>query len=1465
MKNNNTFSCVIIGEGTLPLRCAELLLASGHEICSIVSPDPEIKRWTRENEISHLEPGANLSEHLSKRPFDYLFSIVNEHILREDVLLLPRKLAINYHDALLPSYAGKHATSWALMNGETSHGVSWHLITDVVDAGDILKQRRIEINHEDTALTLNTKCYEAAINAFTELIEELSTASTAASKQNLDERTYFPRYKRPVNGCVISWDNCAADISAFVRALDFGPHPNPLGSPKLSVGNDFVVIPELEILKSESPTAPGTINGIGVDSLRVSARDREVVLRKVLTLGGRSVSIPDLVARFNLQEGYQFKDLPAETAQRLEADYATNCKHEAFWVNKLAALEPAAPPYSISTTKANPPRYGSLRMHIPAEVLSFLERQPELSADDVVLAAYGALLARLGGVDSFDVGYKDADLRNEMAGLENFFAAQLPLRINVDGLKSFKELLKAVKGQVEAVKKHRTYAQDLVMRYPELRSAGDAENNFALPVTVEKVKRLDDRETVGEGEITLVISESESECRWIYDQERVDEESIRNLVRHFTTLLKGIAANPECQVAYLPLLTKQERHQLLVEWNDNRTGYPKDQCIHQLFEAQVSRTPDAVALISGERRLTYRELNQRANQLANYLRTLGVGPELLVGICVERSVEMFIGLLGILKAGGAYVPLDPAYPKERLTLMLEDSQASVVLTQQKFAADLAEDVAQVICLDKDRKRIAQEGDENPVSLTTGNNLAYVIYTSGSTGKPKGVAIEHRNTVSFLYWATSVFTPKHLMGVLASTSVCFDLSVYEIFAPLSCGGKVILVENVLHLPTLPAAGEVTLINTVPSAITELLRIKGVPPSVLTVNLAGEPLKTDLVRQIYELGTVKEVFDLYGPTEDTTYSTFTLRDMGRATIGRPISNTQAYILDRYLQPVPAGIPGELYLGGDGLARGYLNRRELTDERFIGNPFSEEATARLYKTGDLTRFLPTGEIEYLGRIDNQVKIRGFRIELGEIEVALCGHPSVSESVVIAREDQPGDKRLAAYVVPNGQPLQINELRSYLKQTLPDHMVPSAFVVLDELPLTANGKVNRKALPAPVSNLSESDRVFVPARDKSESQLVEMWEKILGVQPIGVTDNFFDLGGHSLQAVRMFAEVEKTFGKSIPLATLFVAGTVERIAAILRQEGWSEPESSVVPIQPSGTKPPFFCIHAKGGNVLFYRDLARYLGPDQPFYGIQARRLGGRQVGHATIEEMAAFYIEEMKAVQHEGPYFLGGSSFGGLGAFEMAQQLHAQGDKVALLALLDTTGPGYPKLLPTTTVLRSRIYRLVRRLQHHRESLRILNSQQRMEFVLKRVKKVRWGLHRKFNNAYKKAGRKLYALREQPMPENFFQIEDKLWLAGQNYVPKVYPGKAILFRASNQPLGIYPDPTLGWKGLAAGGLEIHEVPGHHGNIVAEPYVRTLAPQLSRCIEQAQSEVQAMDEALQEKILQSEASAPELAYAAG
>ncbi len=584
--------------------------------------------------------------------------------------------------------------------------------------------------------------------------------------------------------------------------------------------------------------------------------------------------------------------------------------------------------------------------------------------------------------------------------------------------------------------------------------------------------------------------------------------------------------------------------------------------IHQLVEHQTVQTPDAIAATFQDQQLTYRQLNQKANQVAHYLQTLGVQPETLVGVCIERSLELVVVLLGILKAGGAYVPLDPSYPKERLGFIIEDTQLSVLLTQQTLLQSLPLHQAQEVYIDN-CVALSQQSIENPKCNVQSENLAYIIYTSGSTGRPKGVAIEHRNTVAFIDWAIGFFTSEQLQGVLASTSICFDLSVFELFVTLSCGGKVILATDALELPNLKTKDEVTLINTVPSAVESLFYTNGIPKSVRTINLAGEPLQNALVQKLYQLDHIEQVFNLYGPSEDTTYSTVALIPKGNhdiPSIGRPIANTQIYLLDSQLKPVPEGSEGEIYIGGAGLARGYLNRPDLTSEKFIADPFNFEPGSRLYKTGDLAICLPDSNLKFLGRIDHQVKIRGFRIELGEIESVLNQHPAVRQAVLLVREVTSTDQRLVAYVVRKSisesahQNFVIRELRNFLAQKLPEFMMPSAFVLLEELPLTLNGKLDRRALPIPRWTPIE-ESLYVAPHTVIETQIANIWCQLLDVKQIGIHDNFYELGGYSLLAIRLVMQINEAFQEKVVLEHLLENPTIAGLGQVIETLKQSDP----------------------------------------------------------------------------------------------------------------------------------------------------------------------------------------------------------------------------------------------------------------------------------------------------------------------
>ena len=826
----------------------------------------------------------------------------------------------------------------------------------------------------------------------------------------------------------------------------------------------------------------------------------------------------------------------------------------------------------------------------------------------ILLAAFAALLHRTTGQTDLVIGTPLAGREQlDTEGVIGLFANVVALRIGLGGGElTFRGLLSRVRESFLGAHAH----QDLP--FERLVEELQPERSLSHPPLVQVLFTFHESSPLAApslpglrvepvelhtGTVKLDLGLSCEErgtallARLDYAADLLDGVDALRLLLSLGALLGGVAADPGRRLAELPVTTEEGLHQLLAEWNDTAAPFRRELCLHERFAAQAARTPRAVAVGWGEERISYAALARRASRLARRLRRLGVGPESRVGVALERTPRLVAALLAVLEAGGAYVPLDPAYPRERLAFILADAQEGqarpVLLAERPVLERLPAFAGAVVCLDEedeadDDEEDGEREDEEraPAGGAVAGNLAYLIYTSGSTGRPKGVAIEHRSAAALLDWAAGVFPlppAGDLSRVLAATSITFDLSVFELFLPLTTGGTVVLAEDALALPRLPMAGEVRLVNTVPSALAALVRTGGLPAAVRTVNLAGEPLKRALVDEIHALPGVARVFNLYGPSEDTTYSTWALVPRGdrrEPTIGMPIANTRAYVVDPWLGPLPAGVAGELCLGGEGLARGYLNRPELTAEKFVPDPFGGSlagaAGGRLYRTGDLARRRADGELEFLGRIDHQVKVRGFRIELGEIEAALCAHPQVREAVVLAREDTPGDPRLVAYVEPVGSGMLPADLRARLAERLPGYMIPAAFVALAALPRTPNGKVDRKALPAP--EWRGEDAQPVAPRTPTEELLTGIWGAVLRRPAVGVREDFFALGGHSLLATQVVSRVREVCGVEVPLRRLFAAPTVEGLAAAVeearrqRQAGTAGPVPPVVPVPRDG-----------------------------------------------------------------------------------------------------------------------------------------------------------------------------------------------------------------------------------------------------------------------------------------------------------
>ncbi len=1135
-----------------------------------------------------------------------------------------------------------------------------------------------------------------------------------------------------------------------------------------------------------------------------------------------------------------------------------------FWGEKLTGAEPLL---EFPTDRQRPLvqtyKGANYRTTLSPELLEELRtfsRNEGVSLFMTLLAAFYTLVYRHTNQDDLVLGVPIANRNySDIERVIGFFANTLALRADLSGSPSFRKFLDHVKGlALESYDNQDVPFEKLVEHLNPKRSISHNpifQVMFGLhntpPLKPElsglNLTPIEMNTGTSRFDLEVLVRENPNGLGVLaeYSTDLFDESTIERFIARFEVLLCSILTNPDESISVLPVLTEAERYKIVDEFNDTSKAYPTDKCVHQLFEEQVKRRPDAIAVVYQDQLLTYRELNQKANSIAHRLQEFNIGPDSLVGLCVERSVEMVAGIFGILKTGAAYVPLDPSYPVDRLKLMLDDSGATVIVSHQNLANELDSKRFKIIYMDDPSVVSDTDAFENPQSGTGMGNLAYINYTSGSTGVPKGVAIQHSSLNNYTQHLLEVLGTDRPLQFANVSTIAADLGNSCIYPALASGGTVHVISyDVLTNSDLfreyAIKHSIDVLKIVPSHLSALLgeTNDGLELPIRCLIVGGEALSWDLVKRILDKERKCVVINEYGPTESTVGSAVAYIDkieseyLASASIGKPAANTTTYILNESLQVVPIGVHGEIYIGGSGLARGYLNRPDLTADRFIQDPFSKKEGARLYRTGDLARYLPNGEMEYLGRIDDQVKIRGFRIELGEIESVISQFADVREAVVTTREEQKGDKRLIAYVVSRSDSkIEPAELRGFLREKLPDYMIPSAFMQLEKLPLTPNGKVDKKKLPAPESDVSSERDGYKEPATETEKKLARIWSELLGVDNIGISDNFFDLGGHSLLAIRMFSAVEETFRKSVPLATLFEAGTIEKLAGILSQDDWEEPEASLVPIKPDGNKIPFYCTHAVGGNVMFYSDLAKYLHKDQPLYGLQARRLAGRQVGHGTIEEMAEFYIKEITQHQPDGPYCLGGSSFGGLVAYEMARQLSERGKEVGIVALFDTGTPEYKKSRrQNNSKIIMKAHQLIERSQMHKINLSELSGAEKLNYVLQKVSKGLNAYTRRIQNTRKKIVRTVYLKfkGKGAIPKGYIQLEDQLMRAQRKFAPKPYSGKVTLFRASIQPYGLAPNPTLGWETLV-NDIELHEVNGHHTSIVAEPYVRGLAELLS------------------------------------
>lgn len=1135
---------------------------------------------------------------------------------------------------------------------------------------------------------------------------------------------------------------------------------------------------------------------------------------------------------------------------------------EKYWKETLEGFDKPNRIPVLKSANSNESGYAREEIKISETIsnaLRLFSKENEFSINTIIQGAWSKLLYHYTGDDDLIFGttwscrYANLEGVQSMAGL---LINTLPMRVGITKNKTVLQLLKEIRERNIKMRKHLFAPLNEVHKWSKIKSGSSLFESLVVfedylldSMLRKKGKMWENRtfEYIGQTNYPVTLAcynDKEILLRIEYYNNHFEEAAVKRMLGHIEIILENFKKSPSMSIIDIPYLTVKEKRQILIEWNSTETKYPRNSSIHDLFEEQVRMRPHETAISFVGKSLSYNELNNKANILAKYLASVGVKCETKVGFCIDRSLELIIVIMAILKAGGAYVPLDPEYPQERLDYMIDDIAATTVIIQKKWKDTLRPKNSKIIFLE-DVITSENKEEENLNNAVRADNLAYVMYTSGSTGRPKGIEVTHRSVVRLVKNTNFAnFNNKEVFLLYAPIS--FDASTLEIWGALLNGGKIIICPPSQLSPK--ELGDIIKINNV----TFVWLTAGLFHNIVEQNIeclnsvkqlfsGGDVLYPSAVKKV-----VSEIDDVcmingYGPTENTTFTCcYPMRKgvrIGKTVpIGRPISNTKVYILDRYMNPVPIGIHGELYAAGDGLARGYLNRPDLTREAFLPNPFLESKNSIMYKTGDLVRYFPDGNIEFLGRIDNQVKLRGYRIELGEIEAVITMYDDVSQAAVILREDKQGSKTLIAYFTLKSNKIHMeNELRKYLERKLPQYMIPHFFIKLEQFPLNSNGKIDRNALPSPKDIVIEN-KAYVGPRNELERQIVEIWEKIICVKKISIDDKFNEVGGDSLMAVILFSELERLTGKNMPLSTLLHAPTVRELASeFANQEKNKNKEtnaiddttlentdkqiwSSLVEIKKTGSQRPFFCLHAAGGNVLNYLQIAAHLDIDQPMYGIQSIGLDGRTKPIKKLEKMASHYIQAIRSIQPHGPYLLGGGSMGGMIAFEVAQQLKRAGENISLLIMFDTLGPNNKKY-----TLSGDLKGTTNKLRLIWDGIRSKKHVEKMQFICEKLKT-------STSIRVKELLCSIYYLFNIPISHNirYWYIEQVNIRALLNYTPKYYDGDITLISGSIEENSVYSDPKRGWESIVLGNIHLYNIASMHETLVEKKELSQLVSYL-------------------------------------
>jgi amino acid adenylation domain-containing protein len=1393
-KERAAFSCIVLGEEPLAARCADVLLDRGHQILGVVSSAAPLRQWARARSIPVFDR-SSYRPWLETQTFDVLFSITHPNLIEPGHIGRARVAALNYHDGPLPRYAGMNGSAWALASGENQHAIVWHHLTAGLDEGDIVEWRDIGLDPRETSLSLNMQSSALALDAFQQLIGKLEAGDCRGTPQSrLVPRLVFSRHDRPKALCALNLDEPAQRLDSLIRACDFGPYDNRFGLPKLATERGALLV--LEAASGQGRGLPGEVLRVADDALEFACGEGSLSLRRLATLAGRPVSPREAAEQLGLAPRGRLSSLELDGFERISRRVA---EAEPGFVSALRARVPLTLPFDARQQAGS-----ALRLELPAAFAATYGEEWQ----NAVFSLFACVLSSLCHKDAFGIALVDGRVRAELGSAEPLFYPSVPFDVSVDAAAGFGALVSALALSRARVAKRGAFLWDLCARHPDLARDAELCEGRASPVVV----------VLGEGSVpsgtTLALRVSARGAE-LSSGGRLEPATLESIARWMSTVAHGVAAHAERPLASVSLLNDAERQKQVFVWNDERRAFPEQRRLHDAFEAQVSERPDAVALVFEGRELSFREVEAGANRVANAILAHGVGPGERVGLYVERSFELIFALLGVAKSGAAYVPLDTAYPDDRVQFMLGDAGCRVVLASSHLVDKVGTGRS---VIDVAGAEVREASAARPACTTTADRHCYTIYTSGSTGRPKGVVLTHRAVINTVDWVTRELGFGPHDRLLFVTSPSFDLSVFDVFGALGAGASVEVASKALLDDPMALAARlmdpgITVWDSAPPALARLAPfLKQAKASTLRkVMLSGDWIPVWLPGLLQQYFAGVSVHSFGGATEAAIWSNHYHVESMRPSwtsvpYGCPIQNCRYYVLDHHLRPLPVGVAGDLYIAGVCLAEGYLNREELTRERFIPDPFVPGE--RMYKTGDLSRYWPDSTLEFLGRADSQVKIRGFRVELGEIESALVQLPDVLDAVCSVYVDASEQKSLVAYLVPQaGKVLSEQGVRAALAAGLPEFMLPSHLVVLPALPLSPNGKVDRKALPSPSGRSGAEPPV--PPRNEYERRLVDMWKELLKKDAIGIKDDFFALGGHSLLAVMLITRIKNELGVELKLTRVLERPTIESLAECIANVS-DEPPSvrHLVALSPVGTRPPIVMVAGIGGYAFTYAKFGSLFSKDQPLFALQAVGLEGEVTnGGRTIEQVADIYLAELTRERPEGPIIVAGFSFGALAAFELAVRLERQGREVPLIISFDGFAPGYPRVLPWPE-----------RLKAHAAEFASLGARERKEYLAARLHNVR-------SRVRHLIGRGDEEMEDVPFADTHMNERLKNSWANHMQARRAYRTTAVssagvlLIRAEipeRWAATTMLDPLYGWQDRVRGPITTVTAPGDHLSVM-------------------------------------------------